>query len=103
MATERAAIVETLRQVLKRKRLTYARAAAALGVSEQTVKRLFAGEDFPLSRLMALCELAEISVFDLMALARQDDAEKTFQLSLEQEEYFAAHPHYFLFFNELRD
>lgn len=96
------ALVEALRLVLKRKKLTYADAAAALAVSEQTIKRFFAGEDFPVSRILALCDLAEISFFDLAAMARAEEAEVFFELSVEQEERFVAYPHLLVFFNELR-
>lgn len=70
-------LVDALKRALKARGITYAAAATAMGLSEASVKRMFAGRDFTLKRLDRLCELATV---DLAELAR----------SLEQKEHLVA-------------
>ena len=101
-ATAYGAFTTALRQVLKARRITYAELAARLGVSEQTIKRVFNGDDCPMSRLTAICEAAGVNFFEVAQLAA-DKPEVTFELSLEQEEALAAEPPLHTFFDELRN
>jgi transcriptional regulator with XRE-family HTH domain len=70
-------LVDALKRALKAKGVTYAAAARAMGLSEASIKRMFAARDFTLKRLDRLCELAAV---DLADLAR----------SLEQKEHLLA-------------
>lgn len=70
-------LVDALKRALKTKGVTYAAAARAMGLSEASIKRMFAARDFTLKRLDRLCELAAV---DLADLAR----------SLEQKEHLLA-------------
>ena len=47
------ALIETLKQALKSRRLTYAEVARRLEMSEANVKRMFASRRFTLDRLEA--------------------------------------------------
>ena len=50
------ALLQTLRSVMKAKKYTYARLARELGLSEVTVKRLFAGQGCTLDRIAEICD-----------------------------------------------
>jgi transcriptional regulator with XRE-family HTH domain len=95
-------IAAALRKVLKARGLTYEELAAKVGVSERTVKRIIHGDDYSLTKLAEVCEAIGVKFFDLMRLA-EDEAEETFQLTLEQEELLAANLKHLKFFWDLVD
>jgi len=81
--------------------MTYADLANQLDVSEATIKRLFTSTDASFSRLQEIiCDVLEISLSDLLLLPQQQK-EKSFRLSLEQEQFFVDNPNYFEFFQEI--
>ena len=61
-----AALLTTLKQALRAKGITYREVAVALGLSENSVKRLFAEKSFSISRLESVCELVDLELSDLM-------------------------------------
>ena len=63
------ALLDALKRALRRAGLTYADAAAALGLSQASVKRLFSERAFSLDRLEALCTLVGMDFGDLARLA----------------------------------
>jgi len=102
-SSEFQAITTAFRQVLKSKKITYDELAGRLGTSAQTVKRLVNGYgDISLEKLVAACRAAGIEFFDLVKLAGEP-REKTFELTVEQEEFLAGHPHHHAVLTELRD
>ena len=68
-----ALLVERLKQELKARGITYAHVAAAIGLSEASIKRLFSRHDFTLSRLDAICAVAGIELTDLTRGIDPDD------------------------------
>lgn len=79
-----AALIGALKQVLKARGYTYARVARGLGLSEATVKRVFASRSFTLQRLEQICDLLGIGISDLARMvAHADDTPA--QLTVEQE------------------
>ena len=62
-------LIDALKQLLKRQRLSYADVANHLGVSESSVKRAFSRGSFTLTRLEAICELADVDFLELARLA----------------------------------
>jgi transcriptional regulator with XRE-family HTH domain len=97
---EQTAILETLRKILKNRKLTYAQVAARLGVSEQTVKRVFNGDDCPVSRLLEICDVAGVKLADVMQLT-ENEGEAFFELTPEQEQHFVDYPSEYRFFIQL--
>ena len=85
------ALLEELKRLLRSAGLTYADAAAALQLSEASVKRLFAERAFSLQRLEALCDLVGV---DISELARRSDVHrrKVERLSEAQEHELASNP-----------
>ena len=84
-------IFDSLRSHLKARHLTYRHIAEKLGVSEQTVKRLFLQQDCSIERLEDICELLQL---DLRDLVKSSPRPRKFlqQLSLKQEELLAQPP-----------
>jgi DNA-binding Xre family transcriptional regulator len=86
-----AALIDTLKRELKARAITYAAVARALGMSEASVKRMFAHREFTLSRLDAICDLAGIEFSELVRLGAPGEAVIS-QLSHEQESELVANP-----------
>lgn len=89
-------LIAALKRVLKNRSLTYADVAAALGLSEVSIKRLFAQESFSLQRLEQVCDLAGISLTELARMAEGDSGVQ--RLSIEQEHSLVAEPRLLLVF-----
>ena len=78
------ALVATLKKQLKLHGKTYADVAGSLGISEASVKRLFAEQSFTLHRLEAICHSIDLQLAELMQLMLKDQPELQ-QLTEEQE------------------
>jgi len=78
------ALIATVKTVLRQQRKTYRDIAAALELSEASVKRLFAEQSFSLQRLEKICDFLELDFFELVKITEQN-AQKISQLSHEQE------------------
>lgn len=63
--SELTQLVATLKRQLKQQGKTYRDVAAAIGLSEPTVKRLFASGSFSLERLIELCNLLGFTLAEL--------------------------------------
>lgn len=61
-----AKIFETLKTVLRARKMTYADLAEKLGTSEPTVKRIFSARDDKLSRILEICDVLEVSLDDIL-------------------------------------
>jgi DNA-binding Xre family transcriptional regulator len=64
-------LVDTLKAVLRRKRITYARAASELGMSEANVKRMMSLRRMSLEQLDAFCGILGIDVARLATMTEQ--------------------------------
>jgi transcriptional regulator with XRE-family HTH domain len=85
------ALVGVLKQVLKSRSITYAEIARRLGMSEASVKRVFAKQTFTLDRLDRVCGVLGIEITDLAKMV-EHEAERVTQLTLEQEREIVADP-----------
>jgi transcriptional regulator with XRE-family HTH domain len=84
-------LIDALKRVLKSRRLTYADVAERIGLSEASVKRLFAARTFTLERLEQVLRSLDMDFFELARLARgAGDAPQ--QLSELQEHALATEP-----------
>ncbi len=88
--SQTAVIVSALKQALKEARVTYRDVAAVLEMSEASIKRMFATNQFSLQRLDRICELAGIEISDLMR--RVESERQIVQLTRAQEEELVADP-----------
>ena len=97
---EYSALLQAIRAILKKQKITYADLASRIKVSEATVKRIFTSHDAAFSRIIEICAAIGISFSDLVQES-QERKESVFSLSEEQEQFFAKNPNYFGYFNEL--
>ena len=77
-------LIDTLKQELRKQRVTYRHVAEALGLSETSIKRLFSEEAFSIRRLEKICELLQLDISDLVHLMEKNFELMT-QLTLDQE------------------
>jgi transcriptional regulator with XRE-family HTH domain len=85
-------ILRALKKCLRAKGLTYNDIAAALNLSEASVKRIFSQETFTLSRLEQVCRFLDMSIYDLARLTRLGQDDELTQLSEHQEKGLADDP-----------
>jgi transcriptional regulator with XRE-family HTH domain len=86
-----AVLVDALKRELKARGITYAAVARQLGMSEATVKRMFARKEFTLTRLDRICDHAGIEFSELARMIGGQDAVVS-QLTFEQEKQFVDNP-----------
>jgi len=77
-------LIATLKKELRQHGITYKQIAAALKLSEASIKNMFAKNHFSLERIDRICDLLDIEVSDLASLA-ENDAPTISQLSLQHE------------------
>ena len=82
--SQAALLIGILKEALRERRLTYARVARGLGLSESSVKRMFSQESMSLDRLEQICELMELEIADLLELTRAAEGRLT-ELAEDQE------------------
>ncbi|CUI66403.1 helix-turn-helix domain-containing protein [Cognatishimia activa] len=93
---------EILKRSLRARGMTYAQVGEALGLSEVSVKRMFAQRDCKMSRLFELCELLELPPEEILQRARRTRTDAVY-LPLETEAALAANPSLFHFMLLLRE
>ncbi|SMF48002.1 hypothetical protein SAMN02745866_03098 [Alteromonadaceae bacterium Bs31] len=81
-------LVTTLKRELRRKHITYRHIADKLALSEASVKRMFAGGQFTLERIDAICSLVEWDWIDLAEAAKSSE-KKLDHLTDDQEREIA--------------
>jgi AcrR family transcriptional regulator len=79
-----ALLIDVVKAALRQRGITYAQVAAALDLSESSVKRLFAHKDMPLTRLESICAVMNLELADLFELAQSAQRRLT-ELTEEQE------------------
>jgi transcriptional regulator with XRE-family HTH domain len=92
-------VVGELKRLLRDRRLRYGDVAAALGVSQTTVKRWLTKGPVTISLLESLCALIGIGVAELFELANRDQDRRLRRLSEDQEDALTSDRHLsFLFY-----
>jgi DNA-binding Xre family transcriptional regulator len=79
-------LVETLKQYLKAKDITYKQLAKEMELSEASVKRLFSKHTFSLSRLEDVCRILDIDFYDLVLMDKERSRKNLKKLTTEQEQ-----------------
>lgn len=82
-------LIVTLKSLLKRHGLTYRDVGQRLGLSEASIKRLFADQNFSLHRLDQICQLLEIEISDLVKQMEMNQQQLN-EFSEEQEHELVA-------------
>ena len=88
--SECAQIIAVLKRSLKARGTTYRDLAASVGLSEASIKRIFAEETFSLSRLEQICTALGLSIMEVARMAAQQITPGGQQLTIEQEETLAS-------------
>lgn len=78
--------------VMKRKHVRHVDLAAALNLSVPTMKRTLSRGPLSLERLMEICDLLEISFYELVEMAKDHAGEALSWMSEEQEEFLFKNP-----------
>jgi DNA-binding Xre family transcriptional regulator len=91
-------VVKALKSLLKMRGHTYSSLAAVIGLSESSVKRLFAERTFTLTRLLQICDVLQVELADIVNLMGEDYSSLPSQLTVAQEEELAAAPKLFAVF-----
>lgn len=86
-----AFLIDELKRFLKAEGITYSTLAARIGLSESSVKRMFAQSRFSLRRLEQICNAAGIEISDLVDMLNERREYLT-ELTLEQEQALVAEP-----------
>lgn len=89
--TQAALLVDELKRWLRHESITYAVLAERVGLSESSVKRMFAKRTFSLRRLEQFCHAAGIEISDLVDMLNSR-REYVTELTLEQEHALVAEP-----------
>ncbi|MBM0108329.1 helix-turn-helix transcriptional regulator [Steroidobacter sp. S1-65] len=87
--SECAQIIAVLKRSLKARGTTYRDLAKAVGLSEASVKRIFAEETFSLTRLEQICTALGLSIVEVAKMAAQQTTPGGQELSVEQEQVLA--------------
>jgi DNA-binding Xre family transcriptional regulator len=87
--SECAQIISVLKRSLKARGTTYRDLAKAVGLSEASIKRIFAEETFSLARLEQICAALGLSIAEVARMAAQQSLSGGQQLTLEQEHVLA--------------
>lgn len=82
-------LIKTLKKELRAQGKTYVDVATLLGLSEASVKRLFAEESFSLQRLEAICQMVGMELSDLV-LKMNSQQRRIEQLTVAQEKEIAS-------------
>jgi len=82
-------LIKTLKTALKANGKTYAHVAVELGLTEASVKRLFAQQSFSLSRLDQVCHMLDMEITDLVQIMNEQQ-QRLQQLTIEQEKEITA-------------
>lgn len=88
-------ILEALKGLLRSKGISYKDAAESLGLSESSVKRLFAEKSFTMVRLEKLCDIAGTDLSELLQIVESKRNNVT-SLTVEQEREIVSDPHLLL-------
>lgn len=89
----------TLKKILKTKKITYKHLAEGLDISESTLKSIFYQKNATVKRILDICEYINFPFPELVKLSYRH-SEEEFELTYEQEKFFANNPHYYYFFRE---
>lgn len=100
MEKDTVLLIDTLKNILKNKKITYKVISEKLSLSEVTVKRIFSTYDCTLTRLASICKVAGINLMELAEISIQESKNKNYFLNEEQENYFTKNPYHFYIFKE---
>lgn len=91
-------VITALKRVLKSKGLNYGDLANMLGISRDSIKRIFSQGTLTLDRLIKICNFLGMNFQDLSLLMDVEYEANEYFFSLEQESFFAENFNYLFFY-----
>ena len=91
-------IIKNLKLILKSRKITYQQIARKTGSSESGIKKIFSGSDCSVKKLLLICDAADISFAELIAVCNQSRSFETVEVPEEQQTFFLENPDYFHFY-----
>lgn len=89
-ARESNRLMSVLKRCLKTRGLTYRDLAEQMNLSESSIKRLFANNSLSMRRFEQICQILEMSIFDVSKMAREEfRADDPHSLTRKQEQALA--------------
>lgn len=95
-------LLDCLKKILRSQNKTYRFLAAELGVSEPTVKRMFARKTVSLERFAEMCQVLGVTMLDVARMAEPHGSARDVHLSHSQEAFLCREERLFVLFNLLR-
>ena len=68
-----SALMNTLKTVLKNKKIRYSFLSQELGLSESGLKKMMSAQDISIERLNKICKVIEISIVELIQLSQSQE------------------------------
>lgn len=93
-------IKEAIKELLKKKGLTYENLAEELECSVPTIKRILGPEELSLNRLLQLCEILDVTLSDLEVMTKSLKEEAP-HFTPEQEEFLAKNKNFFAYLMQI--
>jgi transcriptional regulator with XRE-family HTH domain len=90
-AVARPDVFPTLKAALRARGVTYRDLAAHLGMSESGVKKMLTAKDFPLGRLLEICEWLGVSAAEMVKLVERPEIREV-ELSAAQQDALVKDP-----------
>lgn len=91
---------DTIKIVLKKRKITYVMLAEELGLSESGVKKILSSKDCSFGRLSQICQVLGLSILDILKESEKQEV-KDESFSMEVEEFFVNNFSYFQFYWQL--
>ena len=92
MINQTSQLIAALKLCLKAKGISYRQLAQQLELSEASVKRIFARQNFTLSRLEQICRILDTNLYELAKMSALAKESLPRQLSMTQEQTLADDP-----------
>ncbi|HEY8269783.1 MAG TPA: helix-turn-helix domain-containing protein [Pseudobdellovibrionaceae bacterium] len=93
-------IKSVIKELLKKKKITYDELAEQMECSVPTIKRILGPEELTLNRLLQLCEIVEIDLADLEELLKETEIKEE-RFTPAQEEFLAKNQSFFAYLMKL--
>jgi DNA-binding Xre family transcriptional regulator len=97
---ENKLIFDSLKKVLRNKKITYKSLATKLGIAESSLKRIFSQENCSLEKLIAICEAINLSLSELVQLYQKEGHLPVIRLNQEMEDFFLKNREYLKFYRQ---
>jgi transcriptional regulator with XRE-family HTH domain len=99
-APETIEVLQTIKNLLDERGLSYSTLAKHLNLSLSSVKRLMNSQDISLGRIIAICDLIGVDLQEVLRL-QSEQSDGLFTFTEDQEQYFAKAPHFLAYLYEL--